>query len=364
MSCYTFQTMLVYCLFIASAFLLSVVLILLTVKFCKFYSLYDTVNSRKIHSGNIPRLGGVAIAVSFVVCAAVCFLVDRQISFRNIMPILTAGMLIFVFGVIDDILDLRAIWKLCVQILAVGIIVANGFRFRQIVTVRLPEPVGVVLTFCWVLGIINAYNLIDGLDGLCGTLSVTAFVTLGAIFRTHFLEGSVICFILAASVLGFLVFNWPPAKIFMGDGGSQFLGFMIAVIPLCDLSETIAPTKFPIMIVLSAFPLLDTIAAIWRRLRDRRPVMAPDRMHLHHKLLNLGYSKTHALYLVAVVQTLLCLTAYFSTYFSLRSAAVLLFAAFLFMAGFFSVIHYTHRAVLNKIRTENELRNSGTIEDL
>ena len=160
-----------------------------------------------------------------------------------------------------------------------------------------------------------------------------------------------------------LLFNKPPAKIFMGDCGSQFLGFMIAILPLYPASRDIEFNKFMVMIVLTSFPVFDTIAAIWRRIRDKKPIMVGDRSHLHHKLLNLGFDKRQALIIVCIIQGLICLTVIFSTYLPKHKATVLLFIAILFMTGFFTIIHYTNRAVLRKIAQDNATRNSGVVPD-
>ena len=337
-------------LFSFIAFVFSLTLLPVIMYLCKVYSLYDTVNARKIHSGNIPRLGGIAIVVSFMVSAALCFRFNMAIAIMRILPVLAAGMLIFLFGILDDIIEMRALFKLFVQLAAAGVTVAGGFRFRQVFSIILPAPVGIALTFLWIVGIINAYNLMDGLDGLAGTLTLTALLTFGFILMQSFPDGAALCFILAASIAGFLVFNWPPAKIFMGDGGSQFLGFMTAVVPLLSSSTHIEYEKFMLMLVLVSFPMLDTIAAIWRRIRDHYSIMSPDRLHLHHKLLNLGLNKKQVLYMIAIMQLILCATVYLATLASKKAGITLLSIAYIMMIGFYSVIHFINRAVLNKIK--------------
>jgi len=352
------------CSVIAAVF--SGLLIPLIIKFCKIYSLYDSVNARKIHSGNIPRLGGIAIAVAFFSVAALFFLFNRTLAFRNVLPLLIAGMLIFLFGVIDDIVEMRAIHKLFVQLIASAIVVWSGYHFRQIFGLVLPIWVARVFTFFWIVGIINAYNLIDGLDGLCGSLVVTALITFGVIQYGEFKEGTAVCFILAGSIIGFLAWNMPApnAKIFMGDNGSQFLGFLISTIPLYSISEEIEFNKLPMMLVIVAFPMMDTIAAIWRRIRDHRPIMSPDRFHLHHKLLNIGFNKRQVLLLIVLIQCEICVNVWISTQFEKTVGIILLSVSYIFMVGFFTVIHYANRAVLRKIRLENEQRNSGEIPSL
>lgn len=354
------------CGFSILALVMSVVFIPLIIKFCNFYSLYDSVNARKIHSGNIPRLGGVAIALSFLTGTVICFLVSKDLSMLKAWPLLLAGMIIFSFGILDDIVELRAILKLIVQLVASGIVVFVGkVYFKQIFGWILPSWLGMGITFCWIIGIINAYNLIDGLDGLCGSLAVTVFATIGFIMIGTSNEASAVCFILIGAIVGFLCFNWPlpNAKIFMGDGGSQFLGFMIATVPLYTNNENFEYNKLLMMIVLVSFPLFDTIAAIWRRLRDHRSIMSPDRLHLHHKLLNIGFTKAQALSVVIAIQLLICVTVILSTYFPNLKGTSILIVAVLFMVGFFSVMHYTNRAVLRKIANDNAARNSGITPD-
>ena len=266
-------------------------------------------------------------------------------------------------------MTLPAIAKLIVQLIAVSVVVFNGFRFRQIFGWILPVPFGIVLTFGWVLGVINAYNLIDGMDGLCGSFSITGIITLGILYTLTGNAEAIICYILAASILGFLCFNWPPAKLFMGDAGSQFLGFMISVFPLFDSSNAFAYNKLLIMLVITAFPVFDTIAAIWRRIRDKRPIMSPDRSHLHHKLLNMGYTKYSALYLLCFLQLLLCGSVIISYFLGSKRGMALLLESITFIILFFSFVHYTNRAVIHKnqhnaMETLDALNNSKESKDI
>lgn len=353
-------------IFVIISFALSLLLVPLIIKFCKFYSIYDTVNARKIHSGNISRLGGIAIVVAFLASTILCFYVDKTLSFRNSLPLLVSGSLIFIVGILDDIFELNAIVKLLAQIVVSSIVVFGGFRFTQIFGFILHDIIGIILTFFWILGIINAYNLIDGMDGLCASLSILSLGTLGIMMFHSCFEGTAICFMLLASILGFLVFNWPQpnAKIFMGDAGSQFLGFMIATIPLYSSNLNFEYNKFLAMLVIVSFPMLDTIAAIWRRIRDHRPIMSPDRLHLHHKLLNLGFSKRHALIAIIVIQSLICIVVFFCSIIGNKAGLAFLVVAYFFMIAFFCVIHYTNRAVMIKIRTENENRNNEVTPEL
>lgn len=332
-------------LFILLAIVLSLVSMPIIIAICKKLNLYDYQNARKIHSGNIPRLGGFGIFISFFISSFAYLLYSNQISTIKNLPIFIAAFIVFLFAILDDLLDLPAIVKLIVQLIAVSVVTFNGYRFTKIFAWEMPTIISYILTFGWILGVINAYNLIDGLDGLCGSLSITAIITLGILYTLSGNAESILCFILAGAIFGFLCFNWPPAKLFMGDGGSQFLGFMIATFPLYASNDVFEYNKFIIMIIISSFPVFDTIAAIWRRLRDKKPIMSPDRSHLHHKLLNMGYSKKNALYFIIFIQVLLCCTVIISYFLGTTKGSAILLEASAFMILFFAIIHYTNRKI-------------------
>ena len=328
--------------------ILSLISMPIIIHFCNKHNIFDYHDARKVHSGNISRLGGVGIVFSFITSAALYLVFTTQLSVLKSLPLLIAAFLIFLFGILDDVLTLPALLKLIVQLTAAGLVTFNGYRFTQIFGWILPLPVSYILTFGWIVGVINAYNLIDGLDGLCGSLSFSAVITLGVLYSLSSNMEAGLCFILAGAIFGFLCFNWPPAKLFMGDDGSQFLGFMVATIPLYTSSDIFEYNKFLIMLILTAFPVFDTIAAIWRRLRDKRPIMSPDRSHLHHKLLNIGYTKHQALRLIVFIQTLLCTMVILSFFIGKLKGTAMLLEGFIFMVIFFSVIHYTNRAINRK----------------
>ena len=339
-------------LFILCAVALSIILMPLIILFCKRIQLYDYQSARKIHSGNIPRLGGIGIFVSFIASAFLFLVITKSENFMQILPVIIAGSIVFVFALMDDIINLPAIVKLIVQLAATSIVVFNGFCFKQIFSWTLPAPISLILSFGWVLGVINAYNLIDGLDGLCGSLSFTTLVALGVIYLLSGNSEYMLCFMLAGSIFGFLCFNWPPAKLFMGDSGSQFIGFMIATFPLFNSGNVFEFNKFLIMITVTAFPVFDTIAAIWRRIRDKRPIMSADCAHLHHKLLNMGYSKKTSLYLLLLLQILVCGSVIISFFLGQRKGMALLLETTVFVTLFFCFVHYTNRAIMIKRNAE------------
>jgi UDP-GlcNAc:undecaprenyl-phosphate GlcNAc-1-phosphate transferase len=149
----------------------------------------------------------------------------------------------------------------------------------------------------------------------------------------------------------------------MGDNGSQYMGFMIAAVPLYYSTDNFEYNKFLIMLILVAIPMLDTVAAIWRRVRDHRPIMSPDRAHLHHKLLNLGYTRKQAMEMLLLIQCMLCIAVCLAMYLSRSKGAILLLVVFAFMLMFFSIIHFTNRAVLRQKRMDELGIKNPELED-
>ena len=242
----------------------------------------------------MPRLGGLAIYISFVIGVLIA---QPDSPYPNTLSAIMLGsFIIIVTGVLDDLYELSAKVKLLGQLLATVIVVFWGGV--QVEFINLPFSNGVLefgflsipITILWIVGITNAINLIDGLDGLAAGVSSIALITISimAILIPNpfvVIMGS----ILLASTLGFLIFNFNPAKIFMGDTGALFLGFMIAVLSLLGF-KNVTMISLVIPIIILGVPISDTIYAILRRIVNKRPISAPDKSHLHHCLLGLGFT--------------------------------------------------------------------------
>ncbi len=359
-------------LFAVGIFLTSVFLVKQIIKFCNRFALYDSVNARKIHSGNIPRLGGIAILLAFILGCIAFFGITEPHKIIQKLPFFISCLIIFAVGILDDLVELRARTKLLAQLVATGIAVFFGYRFQSILGIPLNTTVfgrifSCIFTYCWVIGIINSYNLIDGLDALCGSLALFVLVSVAVIYAEINAEKAITCIFLASAILGFLVFNRPPAKIFMGDNGSQFLGFMVAILPLYvsqNPNSTFEFNKILFVIVFAAIPMTDTIAAIWRRLRERRPIMSPDKRHLHHKLLNLGFSKTQVLILLDLIQVSICAIAILSAKLDKSIATIVLSFTYALVLVFFSVIHFKNLKIdfIDKTR-QDKTRQDKTRQD-
>jgi UDP-GlcNAc:undecaprenyl-phosphate GlcNAc-1-phosphate transferase len=279
-------------------------------------------HERHLHSNPLPRLGGVAIFISFslsIVAAAIMGVylphLHSALSLKTLLTILAPASLVFLLGVYDDLYTVGPYIKFAVQGLAATMLFMGGLRILNIPVLfgehQLPWFVGLPLTILWVLAITNAFNLIDGLDGLAAGSAL--FSTLVA-FVVALLNGyslvTVMTIALAGAILGFLRYNFNPATIFLGDSGSLFIGFLLSALALAGAEK--APTIVAVAIPVVSFglPILETSLSILRRLISGRPVFTADREHIHHKLLQHGLTHRQVvivLYGVSAVFALLSL---------------------------------------------------------
>jgi len=260
-------------------------------------------NHRTIHMGPIPRLGGVAMGLSFGVVIVSLVLVDSAlggwlppISRSQVVLMLGLGLAAtHLVGLLDDFFEFRAVYKGALQLggalLAIGAGVVVDHLTVPFTDVVIPlGPFGPFLTLLWILGVTNAVNLIDGIDGLAGGYSAIALAVIGVWgLTTGHLFQAVACATGLGAVFGFLRFNWPPAKIFMGDSGSLSLGYLIAVLSAWGGEYSLFHQFWLLPFTLVLVPVGDTVSAVLRRLRANKPVWAPDREHTHHKLMALGF---------------------------------------------------------------------------
>lgn len=249
----------------------------------------DTPNYRKVHARIMPRLGGLAIFGAFLIGYFILQPENPTAPF-----IILGALMIIITGVLDDMFEITAKAKLLGQLIAAGIVIYGGL---DIDFIKLPFGgeldfgyLNIPLTILWIVGITNAINLIDGLDGLAAGVSTIALITIAGM---ALMMGNTFVFamaaILAVSSLGFLFYNFHPAKIFMGDTGALFLGFMIAVLALMGF-KNITVISLVIPIIMLGVPISDTFFAIVRRYRMKQPLSAADKSHLHHCLLNVGFT--------------------------------------------------------------------------
>lgn len=277
---------------------------------------------RHLHETPLPRLGGVAIFLAFLLSVAAAAVLsqferlDFGFSARTLVTILLPGLLIFLLGVYDDMRTAGPHVKFTVQALAAAMLYLGGLRVSDLPvlfgTHQFPWFVGLPLTILWVLAITNAFNLIDGLDGLAAGSAL--FSTL-VVFVVALLSGSpLVCLLtiaLAGAILGFLRFNFNPATIFLGDCGSLFIGFLLSALALEGAQK--APTIIAVAIPVVSFglPILETALSLLRRLLSGRPLFTADREHIHHKLLQLGLSHRQVVIVLYAVSALFALLSLF-----------------------------------------------------
>ena len=270
-------------------------------------------DSRRVHVLPIPRLGGLAIFIGFLM--GVLILADITPQIRGI---LLGSVLIVIIGVIDDIVPLNALLKFVVQIAAAliavfhGVVIelfSNPFVFSSAEYLDL-KFFAIPVTVIWIVAITNSVNLIDGLDGLAvGVSSISSIVML--IIALMVSEGNVAVVLaaLTGACIGFLPYNFNPAKIFMGDTGALLLGYVLSTISILGLFKFYAVVSFAVPFLVLAVPLFDTSFAFLRRLLKGKNPMSPDRGHVHHRLMDMGLSQKQSVVILYVISGLLGLTA-------------------------------------------------------
>lgn len=269
-------------------------------------------DERRVHDKPIPRLGGLAIYIAFV--AVILALVPYS---PKMIGILAGGTVIVILGVVDDIRPLPSKLKLLVQVVAAVMLVASGVRvewvtnpFDNVDGMAYLSYFSYPITIFWVVGVTNTLNLIDGLDGLAAGIASIASLSLLAV---SVMNGHPVVVIytaaLAGAAIGFLPYNFNPAKIFMGDTGSTFLGFVLAAISIEGAIKGAATLAIAIPVLALGLPIFDTTFAIIRRAVNGKPIMEADRGHLHHRLLALGLSQRQVVFTLYAVSAFLGLGA-------------------------------------------------------
>ncbi len=271
-------------------------------------------NKRHIHKKTTPLIGGLAIFMGFIV-GMLLFYRPMDVQFRGIM---IATVIIILAGVIDDTIVLKAKVKLLIQIICALIVYFHGVKIDYISMPDFIVPGGMLylswlslpITVLWIVGVTNAVNLIDGLDGLAaGVSSIAAFSLFFIAILTSENDVAILTAALAGGCLGFLPYNINPARIFMGDTGALFLGFILSVVCIQGLFKGYVIISFVVPFLILGLPLFDTIFAILRRLINKKPIMEADRSHLHHKLMDMGFSQKQTAALLYIISILLGISA-------------------------------------------------------
>lgn len=279
------------------------------------FQLIDMPNHRKVHTTPIPRIGGVAIVLG----ASVPLIIWLELS-TEIIGYLAGSLVILVFGILDDRHELGYKLKFGAQFLAAFLVtVYGGLQFEQVYILsyklEFPEPVAIAVTIFFILAAVNAINFSDGLDGLAGgvvLISLSAVMVLA--MRVGAQDIVLICAVLIGSLLGFLLFNSHPAQIFMGDSGSQFLGFSLSVLTIHLIQGN--PGQFSTLLPLAiiGLPIADVFLVIVSRLAQGNSPFKPDKNHIHHRLMSLGLKQYGSVFIIYIIQGVIIATVMLNRY--------------------------------------------------
>ena len=296
------------------ALLITILLIPPLMKAASRAGLLDIPNPRKVHRSAIPRVGGIALGTAAILSILFWLPIDREIA-----ALLIGFGILLVFGAWDDKANIDYRIKLTSQFVAALVVVWYGHIYIHRIPffegIEIPFWLSSPFTIFFIVGITNAINLADGLDGLSGGKTLLIFVCM-AILAYHDFDPQLILLnvIFVGAILGFLRFNTYPAQVFMGDAGSQTLGFSSAVLALILTQHPDAAFSPALPMLLFAVPICDTTSVIVQRIANGRSPFSPDKNHLHHKLLAYGFSQFGAITIIYVVQTILVTIAYFARY--------------------------------------------------
>ena len=280
------------------------------------WNLVDAPGHRKIHTVSVPRVGGVGVTLAMLLTLAVA-IVAGHANVQAWLPVLLGGALVFAVGLWDDLRPLPAPAKLLVQLAGAGVAVALGVRIDHVTVFGATLGLGLLalpLTIAWIVGLTNAFNVMDGLDGLATGLAIIAAATCAVVsLARDDQQGGMLLIALLGALCGFLPYNFNPATIFLGDCGSLVVGYVLAVTAITSFQKGATALVVLGPLLLFALPISETVHSVVRRLRGQglRQVLMADQEHVHHRLLGLGLSHRKVvllLYGVSLSFSLLALT--------------------------------------------------------
>lgn len=348
------QSWLLYLAAFATAFAISLLTTPIAKSFAYKVGAIDYPKSRGLNKEPMPRIGGLAIVCGFMCAVIVMSPFVSEFRSKSFIGFLIGGIVIVILGIFDDIYELKPKIKFLVQILVAFIVVKSGIKIDVIMwpAWQYFKPFSSIITMVWIIGLINAVNLIDGVDGLAA--GVTSIAAICLMFLCA-ISGSQLAVVLAAtlagSCLGFLPRNFSPAEIYMGDTGSTFLGYVLAVSSCIGVYKSYAIISILISVLAMALPILDTLFAFIRRIINHKPIMMADRGHLHHRLIDSGYSHKQT---VGILYALSFFSALLSVLIAMRDykATIIVFIAFFILILMLFV--YNIRMEKNDENDEND----------
>ncbi|MBE7029499.1 MAG: undecaprenyl/decaprenyl-phosphate alpha-N-acetylglucosaminyl 1-phosphate transferase [Ruminococcaceae bacterium] len=322
-------------------------------------------DERRMHSKPIPRWGGVAIYIGFIV-SVVCFTPVIDIK---LLGILSGSLIIVITGIIDDKYAIRALLKLLGQVLAAALVIASGVRIHALNQLLsfVDNPViiewfSIIVTFLWIIAVTNAINLIDGLDGLAASISrISSFALVFISLLTGRADMAVVFMAVAGACSGFLPYNSYPARIFMGDSGALFLGYILSTLSIETFFIGYSVMTYIVPVIVLAIPIFDTSFAIIRRLCTGKGIMSADRGHLHHRLVDMGFSQKETVTIMSTYSALLSITAILLISEGINRALVLI-VVMIFLAVCIN-LYKTNKNIAKRYMEELTKEESGNDEE-
>jgi UDP-GlcNAc:undecaprenyl-phosphate/decaprenyl-phosphate GlcNAc-1-phosphate transferase len=345
-----------------AALVTVLVLTPLVIKFAIWFGAMDKPNARKVHQKVMPRLGGLAIFIGVIVGYFAGGLYDQKVN-----TISVGAILIIIIGILDDKYELSAKTKFIGQLIVASLILASGLKIDFVAIPGVGKYLlgfwSYPLTVFWIVAITNAINLIDGLDGLSAGVSAIGIATIAimALFA-----GKVLIFtlslILLGSIIGFLFYNFHPAKIFMGDTGALFLGYAISILSLLGLYKSVTLFSFLVPIIILGVPVFDTTFAIIRRIVNKKPISSPDKSHLHHRLLALGLSHRKTVLVIYAFGILFSASAILLSRSTLWQSIFIIFGLLVItevIAEISGIVHVRYKPMINLMKKLTDKKSVG-----
>lgn len=350
---------LLYLAVFSVAFAVTVFVTPFVCKLARKWGAVDYPKSRGLNKEPVPLMGGLAIFIGFVAALAVALIFVDEFKTRQFVGLVAGGFVIVFAGILDDIYELSPKVKLIFQLVAACAAVSTGTKIDVIMWPfwQILKPIAPIFTVVWIIGLVNAVNLIDGVDGLAaGVTSIAAIcLTVLCVVSGSTQLAVVLPAILAGACLGFLPRNFSPAELFMGDTGSMFLGYVLAVSSCIGVYKSYALLSIVIAVLAMALPILDTMFAMIRRAVHHKPIMMADRGHLHHRLIDSGYSHKQA---VVILYALSILSAVVAVLVAIKNFQVTVIVFIFFFVILMMVYVYMQR-VSGRNKDENDNKDGG-----
>lgn len=338
---------LLYIAAFASAFGVSLLTTPLAKKISIKLGAIDYPKKRGLHTEPTPGMGGLAIVFGFMTAILVSAPYVKEIRTIEFLGFIIGAFIIVGLGMLDDVYDLNAKLKFFVQFIAALIVVLTGTKISLVnwPFANILEKLSGPITIVWIMGVTNAVNFIDGVDGLAaGVSSICSLCLMILCILTGTEIAVVLTASLAGSCLGFLPRNFYPAEVFMGDTGSTFLGYVLAVSSIIGVFKSYAVLAVLLAVLCLAFPILDTLFAMLRRFLSGKPIMQADRGHLHHRLIDKGYSQKKA---VIILYTLSAISGLIAILIVLKNVYTIIVAVVVFISLTVAIFVYRDRTKKN-----------------